>query len=150
LGSGEGQIVSVKLLDASEEAQSVLSTLEPATIRVEMMANTPIQDVVVGVRIDALGGDPIWGTNTRRGGRTIGRLDGPARADLSIQALPLLEGVYDLTVALTDHTEMHPYDHWEKRIRFEVRQYKSYDAGLVHIPADWTITGAKGVLQTGM
>ena len=63
--------------------------------------------------------------------------------------LPLLEGVYDLTVALSDHTEMHPYDHWERRIRFEVRQYRSYDVGVVHIPAEWTISGTKSVLQSG-
>jgi ABC-2 type transport system ATP-binding protein len=148
-GSGEGQIVHVELLDADGQPQSVLTTLEPLTIGVELTAHTPLQDVVVGVRIDTLTGESVWGTNTRRGGRTIGRLDGPARVDLTIPALPLLEGVYDLTVALSDHTEMHPYDHWERRIRFEVRQYRSYDVGLVHIPVDWTISGAKGVVQTG-
>ncbi len=69
--------------------------------------------------------------------------------DVAIGSLPLLEGVYDLTVALTDHTEVHPYDHWERRVRFEVRQFKSYDTGLVSIPAEWTITGARGALQSG-
>jgi hypothetical protein len=48
-----------------------------------------------------------------------------------------------------DHTEVHPYDFWERRIRFEVRQYKSYDTGLVSIPAEWTITGARGAVQSG-
>jgi ABC-2 type transport system ATP-binding protein len=148
-GSGEGQIVHVELLDADGAPQSVLTTLEPLTIRFELTAYTPLQDVVVGVRIDTLTGDHVWGTNTRRGGRTIGRLDGPARVDLTIPSLPLLEGVYDLSLDLTDHTEVHPYDHWEKRIRFEVRQYRSYDAGIVHIPVNWTISGSKGVLQSG-
>ena len=71
------------------------------------------------------------------------------RVDLSIASLPLLEGVYDLSVALTDHTEVHPFDHWERRVRFEVRQFRSYDSGLVHIPAEWTISGTKGVVQSG-
>jgi hypothetical protein len=54
-----------------------------------------------------------------------------------IPALPLLEGVYDLTVALTDHTEHHPYDHWEKRVRFEVKQSRIYDVGMVHVDGAW-------------
>jgi ABC-2 type transport system ATP-binding protein len=148
-GTGEGQIVQVDLLDGDGVARSVHNTFEPMTIRVELTAHTPLQDVVVGVRIETLTGVPVWGVNTRRSGRTIGRLDGPARAELTIPSLPLLEGVYDLTVALTDHTEVHPYDFWDRRIRFEVRQYRTYEAGLVHIPADWAIIGAKGVLQAG-
>ena len=148
-GSGEAQIVSVELLDGASAATSVLTTLEPATIRVELNAHTPLQDTVVGVRIDSLAGGPVWGTSTRRSGRTIGLIDGPARVDVSIPSLPLLEGVYDLTVALTDHTEVHPYDHWDRRVRFEVRQFKAYDTGIVHIPTAWTIQGARGVVQSG-
>ena len=121
----------------------------PAKIHVELNAHTPLQDTVVSVRIDSLGSGPIWGTSTRRSGRTIGLIDGPAAVDVHIPSLPLLEGVYDLTVAITDHTEVHPYDHWDRRLRFEVRQYKSYDTGLVSIPVEWSITGARGAVQTG-
>ncbi|MFZ1488820.1 MAG: ABC transporter ATP-binding protein [Ilumatobacteraceae bacterium] len=148
-GSGEAQIVAVSLLDDEGVALPVLTTMEPATIRVELNAHAPVQDAVVGIRIDSMAGGPVWGTTTRRGGRTIGLLDGPAQVDLRLPSVPLLEGVYDLTVALTDHTEIHPYDHWERRVRFEVRQYRSYDTGVVHIPATWEIRGARGVVQGG-
>lgn len=148
-GSGEGQIVAVDLRDRNGESQSVLNTLEPASIHVELTAHTPLQDTVVGVRIDSLSGVEVWSTSTRRNGRTIGLIDGPASVDVAIASLPLLEGVYDLTVSLTDHTEIHPYDHWDRRIRFEVQQFKSYDHGLTSIPTEWTITGARGALQTG-
>ncbi len=148
-GSGEAQIVNVDLRDVDGQNQSVLNTNEAATIHVDITAHTPLQDTVLGVRIDSLNGGTVWGTSTRRNGKTIGLIDGPANVDIAIPSLPLLEGVYDLTVALTDHTEMHPYDHWERRIRFEVRQYKSYDTGTVSIPAQWTITGARGVVQSG-
>jgi ABC-type polysaccharide/polyol phosphate transport system ATPase subunit len=148
-GSGEAQIVNVDLRDAAGQNQSVLNTNEPATIHVDITAHTPLQDTVLGVRIDSLTGGAVWGTSTRRNGKTIGLIDGPASVDIAIPSLPLLEGVYDLTVALTDHTEVHPYDHWDRRIRFEVRQYKSYDTGVVSIPAQWTIAGARGVVQSG-
>lgn len=148
-GSGEAQIVGVQLLDADGVDTAVLTTHERATIKVDMTAHTPLQDTVVKVRIDSLAGNVVWETSTRRNGRTIGLIDGPASVTIAIPSLPLLEGVYDLTVALTDHTEVHPFDFWERRIRFEVRQYKSYDTGLVSIPAEWTISGARGVVQSG-
>jgi ABC-type polysaccharide/polyol phosphate transport system ATPase subunit len=148
-GSGEAQIVGVSLLDANGNNGSLLTTHEPATIGVDITAHTPLQDTVVVVRIDSLTGGTIWETSTRRNGRTIGLIDGPASVKIVIPSLPLLEGVYDLTVGIMDGTEVHPYDFWERRIRFEVRQYKSYDNGLVSIPAEWTITGARGVVQSG-
>lgn len=148
-GSGEAQIVEVALHDHDGQPATVLTTLEPATIRVDVTAHVPLQDVVVGVRIDSLNGPTVWGSNTRRGGKTIGLIDGPASVTVDIASLPLLEGVYDLTVALTDYTEMHPYDHWERRVRFEVRQYRSYDTGVVSIPVQWSVTGARGAVQGG-
>ena len=148
-GSGEAQIVGVSLIDADGKSGTLLTTHEPATIGVDITAHTPLQDTVVVVRIDSLTGGTIWETSTRRNGRTIGLIDGPASVKIAIPSLPLLEGVYDLTVGIMDSTEVHPYDFWERRIRFEVRQFKSYDNGLVSIPAEWTITGARGVVQSG-
>jgi hypothetical protein len=109
----------------------------------------PLQDPVVTLRIDTLTGHPVWGSSTRRNGLSLGMLDGPASVSVRLDTLPLLEGVYDVTVGLTDHTEMHPYDHWEKRVRFEVRQYKSFDIGVTHIPSHWSVSGTRGVMQGG-
>jgi len=148
-GSGEAQIVRVSLIDADGNDGALLTTHEPATINVDLTAHTPLQDTVVVVRIDSLSGSTVWETSTRRNGRTIGLIDGPASVKIAIPSLPLLEGVYDLTVGVMDSTEVHPYDFWERRIRFEVRQFKSYDTGLVSIPAEWTISGARGVVQSG-
>ena len=138
------------LLDGQGQPGSVMSTFEPMTVQVELTAHSPLQDVVVGIGIHSLAGTHVWGSNTKRNGQLIGRLDGPASVELAIPSLPLLEGVYDLTVALTDHTEVHPYDYWDKRIRFEVRQYRAYDAGLVHIPGAWSVSGAKAMVQSNL
>jgi hypothetical protein len=127
----------------------VLNTLDPVTIGVDLTAHTPLQDVVVSMRIDTMNGVPVWASSTKANSTTIGLIDGPASVSVTIPSLPLLEGVYDLSVAVTDATEVHPYDHWERRVRFEVRQYRSYDSGLVHMPAAWTVTGARGILQSG-
>jgi ABC-2 type transport system ATP-binding protein len=133
-GTQEIQIVAVDLLDEHGAPAKVFTSLRPMRIRIELVAHTPIRDPVVGVRIDQLHGVPMWGTNSRLRRHTIEFMDGPATVELDIESLPLLEGVYDLTVAVTDHTAIHPFDHWDKRIRFDVRQTNVYDVGTVYVP----------------
>jgi ABC-2 type transport system ATP-binding protein len=146
-GSGEAQIVSVKIAGPDPARPQLLNSLEPVSIDVDLTAHTPLQDVVVGLRIDTLNGTPVWGSNTRAGSTTIGLIDGPASVSVTMPSLPLLEGVYDLSVSVTDHTGVHPYDHWDRRVRFEVRQYRTHDVGIVHVPAAWSVTGDRGLVE---
>ncbi|MFM8531033.1 MAG: ABC transporter ATP-binding protein [Ilumatobacteraceae bacterium] len=148
-GNGDAEITSVKLLGADGQPLDVLTTHDPLTIAIDFRTLRPLQDIVVNMRIDTLNGHAVWGTSTRRCSKAIGLVDGAARVVMTMPHFPILEGTYELTIAVTDYTEMHPYDHWEKRIRFDVRQYTSTDVGLVHIPVQWEITGARGVVQGG-
>ena len=136
-GSGEAEILRAGFVTPEGATQSLLTTMEPAKIRIDYEAHRPLQDIVVGLRIDTVHGQLVWGTSTRLARKTIGLADGPGTVELAIDALPLLEGVYDLSVSITDNTEHHAYDHWERRVRFEVRQYVTNDAGLFHMPVDW-------------
>jgi len=140
-GSGEATIESVELFGLDGRPTNVLKSLEPLRIAIDFTTHVPLRDVVVNMRVDTKSGEPVWGTSTRRANRPISMLNGRAKAELIMPSMPLLEGTYELTVAVTDWTESHPYDHWEKRIRFDVRQYKSNDIALVDIPTEWIITG---------
>jgi hypothetical protein len=42
-------------------------------------------------------------------------------------------------VALSDIAEISPFDHWEKRIRFDVHQHDTFDEGSVSIDSKWKI-----------
>ena len=137
-GSQEAQITSVDLLGPQGEATKLFSTLGPMHMRINLLAHQPIRDPVITVRIDTLQGVPLWSTNTRHHRHTINVLDGPASVDVAIPSLTLMEGTYCLTTALTDYTEAHDYDHWERRIHFDVRQTDIYDGGLVYMPASVT------------
>ncbi|MGA0877939.1 MAG: ABC transporter ATP-binding protein [Ilumatobacteraceae bacterium] len=147
-GSGEVLISAVQILDAQSRALAVPHSMEPMTVSVHLDAKVPIQDAVVSLRIDSLAGHPIWSSSTRRIGLPFGTLMGAAQVEVVFPSLPLLEGIYDLSVAITDHTEMHPYDHWEKMVRFEVRQYSVFDTGSVHIDSNWKILGSRGATET--
>ena len=148
-GSGEIQITRVELLDGDNTPVEHPRTLDPLTVRVHLNAHAPIQDTVLVARIDEMGGHTVWQSSTRRNGVSIGRIDATASIDLTFDALPLLEGTYELTLAITNQTEIQPYDWWERRIRFDVRQYVNADQGVIHMPTQWTVNGADEIVQLG-
>ena len=141
-GSGEIEIISVKLLSDGIPSD-LLSTNSPMSIQIQVDAHQPVPNPVVGIRVTHLHGMNVWGTNTKRRGFSIPALDGPATITLHIDRLPLLEGTYDLTVAVNDSAEVHPFDHWEKRVRFDVHQTTTFDEGLVRVDAQWSIDSAR-------
>jgi hypothetical protein len=93
----------------------------------------------MGVNIRDLHGTVIWGTNTKFHGFEIPRLSEHGHLDLAIPNLPLLAGTYDLSIAISDESEVHEYDHWERARRFTVIQGRHLDQGLVSIPAVFSI-----------
>lgn len=137
-GSGRASITGIELI-GSGGPSDVFHTGEPMTIRIGYTSDSPIEGAVIGVRITHLHGTTVWGSNTRRMGVAIPPINGGNSIDLVIGELPLLEGTFDLTVALSDHTEISVFDHWEKMRRFDVQQSGSFDEGLVGFDASWLI-----------
>jgi len=148
-GSGEIQISSVELLDSTGTPVTHPRTGDALNIVVHLSAHAPVQDTVLVARIDELGGHTVWQSSSRRNGVSIGRIDGSADITLGFPSLPLLEGTYELTLAITNQTEIQPYDHWERRIRFDVRQFSTADNGVMHIPSTWAVSGADQTVQLG-
>ena len=148
-GSGEIQISSVDLLDSVGNLVTHPRTGDALNIVVHLSAHAPVQDTVLVARIDELGGHTVWRSSSRRNGVSIGRIDGSADVTLGFPSLPLLEGTYELTLAITNQTEIQPYDHWERRIRFDVRQFSTADNGVMHIPSTWAVSGADQTVQLG-
>jgi hypothetical protein len=58
--------------------------------------------------------------------------------DYRIESLPLLEGVYRLSVSIFDYDLRHPYDSFEQCLTFVVRnQEVKEEFGCVYFPAQW-------------
>jgi ABC-2 type transport system ATP-binding protein len=137
-GSGEGLIESVEFRTVDGLKTSELVTNQPVTIHIRVKAVVPIDDAVVGIRITHLHGTVVWGCNTKRRNVTMAHLQNSGEVIIEIPSLPLLEGTYDLTVAFTDLTEVHEFDHWEKRTRFNVRQHDVFEEGLLTVNSQWS------------
>jgi ABC-type polysaccharide/polyol phosphate transport system ATPase subunit len=141
-GSGEVQITQVEFLDSTGKPLPLVTTGKPVTIRVHFDAFSPIKNPVVGIRVTHLHGPIVWGANTKRRAAFISEMHGPGYIDIVIPDAPFLEGTYDLTVAISDKTEVHAFDHWEKRIRFDVHQHDVFDEGYVTVESTWDVNHA--------
>ena len=139
-GSHEIEITKVELLDETGSEPRVHVTGKPMTVRMHYTAHTPLDDVIAGIRITLPMGTNVWGANSKRRGVLFPRLMGDGYVDLHIPNLPLLEGSYDLTLDLADISEIHAYDHWDKRIRFDVAQFHVFDEGTITVDSTWSIS----------
>jgi ABC-2 type transport system ATP-binding protein len=137
-GSGEVSISKVQLLNKDKIAQRIFHTGEPLNIAIDYTSQIDITNASIAVGISHLHGTDIWGTSTEKSSVKLPITIGPSSLNLELKTLPLLNGTYDLTVAITDQSGVHEFDHWEKRIRFDVHQDDIYDSGLVDISSKWT------------
>lgn len=137
-GSQEAEILNVDLLGLNG-GEKVPETGQDLVLRISYKTNRPIDGMVVGIRITDLHGNTVWGTNTKRRAVTLGPVNGQGLAEFRVNELPLLEGIYDLTVALSDQSEVHAYDHWDRRIRFNVVQHVTFDEGVAFIDGVWIV-----------
>jgi ABC-type polysaccharide/polyol phosphate transport system ATPase subunit len=136
-GSHEAEITRAEFVNADGVPVHVLKTGERISLQIDYTAHMPIKEPVFGIRITHLHGTNVWGSNTKRMGFQPATLNNSGTITLNIPELPILAGTYDLTVALTDQHEAYEYDHWERRVRFDVVQYNSFDEGLIQIEANW-------------
>ena len=134
-GTREVEITGVEFLGLDKEPISSIRSGAPVTLRINFHAHQQVPEIVAGFRISHLHGTNIWGTNTKRRSVHVGPVNGNGSIDIEIPEFPLLTGTYDLTIALSDASEVHSFDHWEKGLRFDVSQGKIFDEGLVTFPA---------------
>lgn len=136
-GSGEMSITDISLCNSSGETTRTFLTGEEMLIKVTYTTNSPVDAPVFTFRINHLHGVHVWGTSSQRAQHKITVDKQSGTVSLIIPSLSLMEGTYDVSVAITDPTENHDYDHWEKMTRFDVHQQDIADDGLLYMPFTW-------------
>ena len=112
-------------------------TGEPLTFRLHYEAHVPVEDPIFGIGVTHLEGALVTGTNTARHHHHIDKITGDGWIDFVIPSLPLLEGTFEITVAITDHTELHQIDRWQHALRFDVRRGDIVEEGLATLAGTW-------------
>ncbi|MDQ1300432.1 MAG: lipopolysaccharide transport system ATP-binding protein [Chloroflexota bacterium] len=137
-GSGEVRIERAEMLDSAGRETTVVKTGDQFVIRMWYNAPQRVGRPAFGVSFYDEQGNRINGPNTVWAKLTLPFVQGSGYVDYIVEALPLLIGRYDVTVAVYDEYVTHPYDHWDRMCTLSVvpGDWERQD-GVVHIPCRW-------------
>jgi ABC-2 type transport system ATP-binding protein len=139
-GSGEVSINKITVLSGSDAIQNYFETGSDLTIEIELDSSRVLENCNVVARLTHLHGTEVWATSTENQEVRIPIRIGSQKVTLNIKDLPLLEGTFDLSVSVSEQGFTNEFDHWEKRIRFNVHQNQNFDIGLVRIKSNWSVS----------
>jgi len=109
-GSGEAEIVAVRLLAGEGEERYHLESGEAAVFEIAVRTARPLTDFVFGIGVATPRGFDCWGTNTDLEGFVPARLDGETTVRVVCPALRLAPGEYRVDVAVHARDGA-PYDY---------------------------------------
>jgi ABC-2 type transport system ATP-binding protein len=139
-GNNEFEVTNVEVLDAKGDVTDVVHTGRTMKIRIHYIRHSDVSDVIAGLRISHLHGTQVFATNSRRRGDPLGQFGKTGFVDLEIPRIPMLAGTFQISVDLSDSSELYTYDHWGQCATFDVLQDLVQDEGLVTFDATWTQT----------
>jgi ABC-2 type transport system ATP-binding protein len=124
----EVEILGVQLLDDDGNRASVIVPGERLQVAVDLRAHRPVEDPVGSLLIYDGGGDFVFRTGT--GDVTMGTWEGDLRLVWDMEAVPLPEGRYYLTIGIHDRMERTLYDWHDQRYGFDVSRRVEDDSRL--------------------
>jgi len=137
-GSGEVEITEVRFLDAQGRERRAFRTGERMVVRLRYHAHTEVKQPVFGLAIYGGDGVHINGPNTKLSDYTVESVEGSGEIDYIVDMLPLLEGTYELSVAVHDQDGLHTYDHQHRMYSFIVQRGAVKERyGMIYIPCQW-------------
>ncbi len=136
------EISQVKILNVQNTEQYVYHTGESMKLQIEYQAHKSIGSLEVGIAIHRQDGVHITGPNTAFSGLEIKVEPGPGGVVYSIPSLPLLEGLYNITVALVNTVGDQILDYHDRFYSFRVenRGAKVTERyGLITLNGEWRL-----------
>jgi len=138
-GSGEVKITGVTFLDADGQPQTNFYPGQPFTIQINYRASQKIEKPVFGLAIHRSDGIHITGPNTKFSGRQIDAIQGEGSIRYSVGKIPLLEGVYYVSVAVHDWTDTKMFDYHDKMYPFYILSSEKERYGMITLYGEWYV-----------
>jgi ABC-type polysaccharide/polyol phosphate transport system ATPase subunit len=141
-GSQRVMITSVRLLDESSQPKSVFATGDKLVLEMEYSARQPVSSPIFGVAIHRRDGIHVTGPNTATAGFELGDVQGTGEVSFTIPDLPLLNGDYIFSVAVTDKMDSELYDYHDIAYPFQVINDPgtAENYGVVTLRGEWQHT----------
>ncbi|MCJ7737878.1 MAG: Wzt carbohydrate-binding domain-containing protein, partial [Anaerolineae bacterium] len=134
------EIVEVELLDALGRPGMMFKTSESIVVRIHFVAHRRIEQPVFGIAIYRDDGMHISGPNTCSSGFDTAVVEGTGYVDYCVEALPLLEGAYELSATAYDTACLLAYDHHHRMYNFAVESGAVRETyGAIYIPSEWRL-----------
>jgi hypothetical protein len=131
-------ITHVAIEYPADPSRRYLCPGEPLTVRVGYDARDPIEDLIAGLAAYADDGKLMFAANNIWYPVEHGVYHGPGEFVFEFPSVPLLDGMYTITVGLTTADEGTVYDWHEQKYRFQVMN-PTRASGLVHMPPTITL-----------
>ncbi len=137
-GESDCVLCGIRFLNGSGEETSTFSTGDKFVAEISYDARRPIERPMFGIAVHSPDGHLLFGPNTTFAGKNIDRIEGHGRVLFVVDSLPLLSGVYRVSLSVGDHSGTHIFDYKDKLYHFKVTNKSSTDEyGIVHIRSDW-------------
>jgi ABC-2 type transport system ATP-binding protein len=136
-GTREIQIQDVFLSDTQGNRTSSVESGQEIHLNCEFHSSLESQSVAFAYGITDMHGTVLWGTNSKVQGIPFSVTRGLGDNSITIPQLQLLEGTYDLSVAIADGNYSHEFDHWSRKHRFTVRQQTVKELGTIRMNSKW-------------
>ena len=138
-GTGAAHITSLRLLDATGNVSERMATNAPAKVVVDITPAEKLHSPTVRLTITRADDTVVWSGTSQNSRPPLGQLGEQASLEVSIDRMPLLEGSYFLSAAITDATGTTEFDHLRNWVKFEVHQEHFFEEGVLSLPASWTL-----------
>jgi ABC-type polysaccharide/polyol phosphate transport system ATPase subunit len=136
------EISQVKILSRENTEQHIFHTGDAMMVQIEYQAHQPIDSLEVGLAIHRQDGVHITGPNTAFYGLDIKVEPGPGGVVYTVSSLPLLEGLYNITVALVNRQGNIILDYQDRFYSFRVENH-GYNIpekyGLMTLNGEWRL-----------
>ncbi|MFN3309680.1 MAG: ABC transporter ATP-binding protein, partial [Anaerolineales bacterium] len=113
-GNRKIEITKVDFLDEHGQPKNIFQTGDYFALRMEYEAHEPIDSPVFGMAIFHNDGTHITGPNTQFAGLDLGRVQGKGWVLYEVEHLPLLEGLYKVSVAVHNWLDNEMFDYHDR------------------------------------
>jgi ABC-2 type transport system ATP-binding protein len=138
-GTGAAHITSLRLLDAEGKVSERMATNAPAKVIIDITPAEKLHSPTVRLTITRADDTVVWSGTSQNSRPPLGNLGEQASLEIAIERMPLLEGSYFLSAAITDATGTTEFDHLRNWVKFEMHQEHFFEEGMLSLPASWTL-----------
>lgn len=141
-GNRKIEITKVEFLDEQGQPKNIFQTGDYFALRIEYEAHQPIESPVFGMAIFHNDGTHITGPNTQFAGLDLGRVEGKGWVLYEVDHLPLLEGLYKVSVAVHNKDDSEMYDDHDQgyQVRIVRNEKNNERYGYLTLNGRWSLS----------